>query len=493
MARQASIRFGGLAFDKMLGYVFALFVAKTYGSTEFGLYLFGVGLFEVAFAVASLGFDRSAVREVADLWARGADAEIKAVVRATLKYTTPVGLALGLGIYLAAPAISAALDRPLLTPFLQFAAAAVPASVIADAFLFPTEGLGLQRYTVVVRMIAEPSVKVLLAIAFFLFLGEQAEIGALGLAYSISIVLSAVLGFVIYERAVAARAHGTATGEYASSLLRVGLPACALHLLSRLLAWYDIFLVFTLVSAEATTHYTVALRTALLTTMIATAFDAAFKPAIAGALALERRDHVRAEYLKVSRSVLLFCLPAAVMLLAFPARTMAVLGDQFVPAAPVVAIVAAGALASFVAGPAASALVMAGNSRTPLVNGFAGGGLGVAVAVVLVPRMGMVGAAIGQFAALVVSSALNAIAARRELGVVGVGPGHVRLVVAALVAAGAGLLADAYAPANKYLAFLAVGAAVAGAYLATVAAVGVREEDLKLIRSFTQRSQGRKG
>src|SRR5262245_41405532 len=46
VARQASIRFSGLAFDKVLGYVFALAVAKTYGSTAFGLYIFGVGCFE---------------------------------------------------------------------------------------------------------------------------------------------------------------------------------------------------------------------------------------------------------------------------------------------------------------------------------------------------------------------------------------------------------------------------------------------------------------
>ena len=63
--------FAGLAFDKLLGYVFALVVAKTYGSTAFGLYIFGVGMFEVAYALTELGLERASIRQIADLSARG--------------------------------------------------------------------------------------------------------------------------------------------------------------------------------------------------------------------------------------------------------------------------------------------------------------------------------------------------------------------------------------------------------------------------------------
>lgn len=482
VARQASIRFGGLAFDKLLGYLFALVVAKTYGSTEFGLYIFGVGLFEVAFALSQLGLDRAAVRQVADLHARGRDAEISGVVRASLWLTTPWALAVALAIWLAAPALAAALDQPALAPFLQWAAIAVPASTVADALLVPTEGLGIQRHAVLVRMVIEPAIKVVLAVALFVALGEQGEIRALGFAYAASIVASAALAVAVHRRVVRPIARGAAREPHAASLLRVGLPACALHLLSRLLAWYDVFLIFTFVSAEATTHYAVAVRTAMLTLMIASAFEAAFKPAVAGALALGRRDLVAAEYLAVSRSVLMLCLPACVMLVAVPERVMAVVGDQFAGTGPLVTLVAVGTLAAFLVGPAASALVMSGDARTPLVNGFAGGAAGVTAAVLLVPRLGPLGAAIGQLSSLALSSALNAAAARRALGVVGFGRGHLRLAAAAAAAAAAGLAADALAPGDKYLAFLAVGAAVTLAYVAALAATGIRPEDLRLVR-----------
>jgi O-antigen/teichoic acid export membrane protein len=479
VARQASIRFGGLAFDKILGYLFALFVAKTYGSTELGLYLFGVGLFEIAFAVSELGADRAAVRESASRHARGRDAEIPSVAKGTLALTLPISIAIGAAIALGAPVVASALERPYLGPFLVVGAAALPLTILADAFLYPIEGLGLQRWTVAIRMVVEPIAKVLLAVVFFFALGAGAEIGALGLAYVLSIALSAALAYLAF-RSVVARSEGGAWPL--RPLLRIGLPACALNVLARLLAWYDIFLVFTLVSAEATSSYTVALRTALLTTMLASSFDAAFKPAIAAAIALERREELTAEYLRVSRSVLLLCLPAVVMLALFPRVTMAVLGDQFVVASPVVAIVALGTLTSFLAGPAVSALVMAGRTRAPLVNGFAGGAIGIATALLLVPRLGIVGAAAGQFASMAIAAALNARAAWRELGVIGVGRDHARPLAAAIVAAAAGLAAAATAPANKYLAFLVVGAAVTIGYIVAIAAIGLREDDVRLIR-----------
>jgi O-antigen/teichoic acid export membrane protein len=220
----------------------------------------------------------------------------------------------------------------------------------------------------------------------------------------------------------------------------------------------------------------------MLTMMVASAFDAAFRPRIAAALAVGRREELAREYRNVSRAVLLLCLPALVMLVGFPGRVMPALGGQFAASGTVAAIVAAGTLVSYLVGPAASALTMAGRSRVPLVNGIVGGSVGVVVGFTLVPSLGPVGVALGQFVSMVTWNTLHAIAAWRVLGVVGIGRAHARLVAAALVAALAGAAANALAPADKYLAFAAVGAAVLGAYAATLAVVGIDTDDWEMIR-----------
>lgn len=482
MTRQASIRFAGLAFDKLLGYVFALLIAKTYGSSAFGLYIFGIGLFEVAYALTELGLERASIRAVADLGARGRFAEIKGVVRSTLLLTVPFGTVLAIVTVIFAPHLSSALGQPDLAPFLQLAAIAIPASLVADNHLWVTEALGYQRYTVIARMVVEPSVKILVAVALYVPFEATTEAGPLAIAYGAAITTSAAIAYGIYGRTVASRAVGEPTEHHAAELLRVGLPVCGLNLLQRFLSWWDVFLIFTFVSSAATTHYAVAFRTATLTFMVAAAFDAAFKPRIASALALDRRDELAREFRTISRAILALCLPAIVMFVAFPTRVTQVLGGQFAASGPVVTLVAIGTLVSYLAGPAASALTMAGRSRLPLANGATGGAAGVIVGLSLVTPLGPIGVAIGQLTSMTVSNALNAIAARRHLGIVAIGRDHLKLLAAVIAAVAVGWLADHYAPEDRYLAFAAVGSAVLCTYTATLGALGIHPDDWTMIR-----------
>jgi PST family polysaccharide transporter len=249
-------------------------------------------------------------------------------------------------------------------------------------------------------------------------------------------------------------------------------------------------LIFSFISATAAAHYTVGLRTALLPAMIAMAFDAALRPAIADALAKERRGYLKAQFLQVARSVLMLCLPAIVILQFFPERVMAVIGAQFIDASRVVSLAAAGALAGFLTGPASSALVMAGLARIPFVHGLIAGAVRLTLGLALIPTLGMTGAAIAQLASTVSASALDALAANRRLGVVGISRGHVPLLIAAMAAAAAGMLADALAPANPYAALAAVSASVLLVYTAAVAMIGITVQDRDLFRNlFSFRSR----
>jgi O-antigen/teichoic acid export membrane protein len=180
----------------------------------------------------------------------------------------------------------------------------------------------------------------------------------------------------------------------------------------------------------------------------------------------------------------MLCLPAIVILQFFPERVMSVIGAQFIDASRVVSLVAAGTLAGFLTGPASSALVMAGLARIPFVNGLIAGAVRLTLCLALIPTLGMTGAAIAQLASTVTSNALDALAARRSLGVVGISRGHVPLLIAAMAATAAGLLADALAPANAYAALAAVSASVLFVYSAAVAMIGVTAEDRELMRSL---------
>jgi O-antigen/teichoic acid export membrane protein len=151
-----------------------------------------------------------------------------------------------------------------------------------------------------------------------------------------------------------------------------------------------------------------------------------------------------------------------------------------------------GTLASYLAGPAASALTMSGDSRIPFINGLISGIIGVVLGVVLIPRSGIVGAAIAQTTTMVLANLLNAIAAYRILHVVGIGRRHLWIVAAALVSVSVGLIFDRFAPGNKYLALLVVSIPLGVVYLILLAIMGLMKEEWDAIRSLVRSSSNRR-
>jgi O-antigen/teichoic acid export membrane protein len=207
--------------------------------------------------------------------------------------------------------------------------------------------------------------------------------------------------------------------------------------------------------------------------MVAHASDAAFRPAIAAARAEGRAAALTENFGRVSRLVLTLCLPACIMLVFFAGRVSLVLGAQFVEASPVMSLIALGTLAGFLAGPAASALTMAGHSGIPFRHSVVAGAAGLGLSLTLIPRIGLLGAGVAQCTVMCLTALLDTVAARRLLGVLGVGRAHLRLLAAAAVATCAGTLASSIAPPNRYVAFLLVGSAVVAAYALALLLFGV--------------------
>lgn len=484
IARQASIRFSGMAFDKLIGYAFALFVANYYGTEAFGLYLFGVGIIEVLIAFSRLGMERAELRAVAHVTAEGRLTEVKGIVRTSIRLTLPVSLVLVAAVFIFIQQVAILFGKAQIEEFLRFAAPAILISTLADMFLGATEGQGDQRFVTLTRFVIEPLIRLSLAIVFNLILQGSAGDRALALSYSIAVSASAVMGYWFYRKRIARRAQGEPTGRYAADLLKVGLPFCGITVLNRLLARAEIFLLFAFVSAAATAEYTLAQRTALLTMMIALAADAAFRPTIARAFAKGQYDQAASQFMCVSRSILMVCLPACLLLALFPARVMAVIGEQFTGAAPAVTLITIGTIANFTFGPVTSALAMAGLTQKNLRNGLIAGAIGLTLDLTLIPQIGIVGGAIAQSVSMTALAALNAFSAYRATGVIGIGRTHLKLVVASAVAALAGLVANNVAPQNRYAAFVIIATAVFSGYGATLVLIKPAPEDLQLLKSI---------
>jgi O-antigen/teichoic acid export membrane protein len=180
---------------------------------------------------------------------------------------------------------------------------------------------------------------------------------------------------------------------------------------------------------------------------------------------LHRGDIAGAQslYRSTTRSLILLAVPVYVLLAMFAPLALDLLGPGFESAAVPLAVLCAGAIVSFCAGPVHSVLIMGGRSGLAAANKAVVLALNVALDIVLVPTLGLLGAAIAWSACMVLDCALAAWQVRRVHGI-SLDARHV--IAPFVVAAGCTVL-----PAT---AALALGGGYVVALLATIiAAAGI--------------------
>jgi O-antigen/teichoic acid export membrane protein len=196
----------------------------------------------------------------------------------------------------------------------------------------------------------------------------------------------------------------------------ISLPLLAGSICDLTIQNADVLLLAALRPSEETGLYYAAAKTAGLALFIHYAVGTAYAGRIAAAHALNERAEVCD---LVSKAVRWTFIPtaavmAAILLVGYP--VLASFGETFTGAYPLMFILAVGILAKAATGPADTILNMLGHQRASAVSIGLAAVLGIALCVILIPLWGIVGAAVATSAALIASSALNWMAARRLEG-----------------------------------------------------------------------------
>lgn len=174
-----------------------------------------------------------------------------------------------------------------------------------------------------------------------------------------------------------------------------GLPMMGVILLHQFSDWFILAATTSLASAADTGAFRAALQIMTLVTVVAITADTYVAPRIGGDLrsgqsALAWRRHRRATLLTVALAS-----PILLLALLVPQWVLVTLfGGEFVSAAPALRIMAIGLLVRSLAGPSGTMMVMAGHERIQFVLALVAASVQVALSLLLIPRLGLTGAAI---------------------------------------------------------------------------------------------------
>jgi O-antigen/teichoic acid export membrane protein len=386
-----TIFLGGLV-DKGVRLVTLWLLARVLGPASFGLYTTATTVVTLVQMVSPLGADSGAL-----LFAARAGTD-RARVKGTAQAVLLLGLAGG-AIGTVALLIGRSFADGPLSVALAIVAPAVLVGSLAAVLSALLQALRRLRSFVLATLIVWPIATLLGSVVALAVGGLDAVLVAyvgggvaalVALAWSVWRELGPLLRDPTLEPARDVR-----------GLLSFSIPQSLSKVLWQFNLWTDVLMLSWLSTAADVGIYRVALSIAMLGTLPVMALTTAMNPraaALVHAGELARLDHL----LKVGTRTLLVLLGPCFLLLALLPELLLGLFDPVYErgAAALLALVAGQAI-YVLTGPTSSLLAMGGYARVNLANNLLAVALNVALNVTLIPRMGVLGAAVASLVAQV--------------------------------------------------------------------------------------------
>ncbi len=412
LARGAAVNLlGTLAKISKAGFVF--FAARWYGTQELGLYFLAYNAVDVLSKLALFGLDRSLIREAA----RRGDRDHLGALRYHLGVGAILTLAVGLILWFAAPLIATLIFRePELTLPIRLATLALPFLIATQILLAAVRARRIMRYDALIRGAIEPLVLLVVAVGLW-----PLHWGAAGLmvAQSGAFAVSALLAFAavrrVYHTTRLSGAPLTRTEKQAA--LRFAAPLAIMDVLNLMVARMDLFLVGTFMNATAAGVYGLLIEVVSVMKRVRQAFEPIFAPIVAQLHYGADRRRLQRSYGLVTRWLLAGTLLPLLALTLFGNEILELFKVSSAAAVTALVILAVAQTLFGTFSASENLLVMSGYSGLNARLASVMVALNAIAGVVMIPRLGLSGAALASLLAYLVVSVARVGAGFQRVGV----------------------------------------------------------------------------
>ncbi len=420
-ARGGAVTLVGSGLSAALGFVVSLVLARTLGAGGSGVVLQTVAAFTIALSVARFGMDTAAVWVIPRV--RSDDpALLRGTLTALLLPTVLAGAALAaLGwVALSLPGVREGLDPAVVRamrgvlPFLPFGALMMVA-------LAATRGFGGVLPFNLVGNIAVPLARPLLIVAA---VAAGAAAAGAAVAWAAPLLPAAAVALWVLGRQL--RGVEQRRGVEGSSrpdggtwrrVLSFGVPRTLASFLEQALVWLDVVLVGLVAGSAAAGVYGAAARFVSAGVIVSTALRIVVAPRFSAHLARGQAREVQTLYTTTARWILLFGAPIYVLLAWYAPTVLSWLGPGFAEGRSSMVVLCLGSLVVLAAGNIQSLLLMSGRTGWGAVNKLVVVAFNLVGNLLLVPHIGIVGAALTWAASMALDSLLAVLQVRRFTGV----------------------------------------------------------------------------
>lgn len=391
IAKGGSIVFSGKVLQRGLAFTLHLLLARFLGSGSYGVYSLGRSTINLASKFSSLGLQNGLVRFVSLYQGKEEESKTKGTLISALAIVAVISIPASVFIYLFSQQISTyVFNEPQLVRVLHGFSIAFPFYVFVSVVSAGVRGFQKMNDYVSIQLGRSFTDLLFVSIAFLLGF----RIGGAIFGFITSAMVSALLGSYLLIKNFPDLISDLKPTFNLRRLFRFSLPMYLAGFSYLILSRTDIFMLGYFLESSNVGVYRAVVNLTNLVNFALVAFNTAFAPMISDLYSQNRISELGAIYKTVTRWVFLSSAILTLFLASHASEFLSVFGTDFKVGAPAVIILALFQLACVSVGSVGFMLQMSGHQDYVLANNVGTALTNVALNYLLIPKFGIMGAAI---------------------------------------------------------------------------------------------------
>lgn len=449
LARGSALALAGMVANGLLGFTLVILLTRGLGTRGAGVLFLAVALFTILSHAAEIGADTGLVRLVARARTLRAIGEIRPMLGVAILPGFAVSTVMAIGVLVFAPFLATTFadggQRHDAVIYLRVTAAFLPFATVMTVALAGTRGLGsVLPFVAIQNILVAISRPALVAIVLGLGLGSLALAVAWGVPFALGctaalVVLSTRLRRLEREEPAAGDARNVR--DIASEFWRFSAPRGVAGVFHVAILWIDVLILGVLQPDAQVGVYAAVSRTVAAGTFALQAVRLAVAPQISSLLATNERGGAQEVFRAGTAWSMAVSWPLYIVLAVFAPVVLHAFGAGFVQGEHALQILALAMLVDMGTGNVSTVLLMGGKSSWNLLNTGLAVVINVVLNLILIPHLGIVGAAYAWAASIMLENAAALIEVDVLLDLRPFGSGYYIAAAAAAVCFGGGGIA----------------------------------------------------
>ncbi len=428
----AIITFFGMVFGKGLIYLYVALIARL-GSSEYGLLSLGFTITSFLVFISMLGLNTGLTRYIPFFIGKNNDKKIKGTVLSSIKISVPISLFFTFLLFFFANKISINIfHNSNLVPILRLFSFTIPLIVLSNLFASVMIGFKKVTYQIVINEVIENIVKFVLTFVLIYF---GYKVFGAAIAYLISVIVTFILSLYFVQKKTFKIINKNIKTEFITKeLFKFSLPLFFAGLFTLVIKWGDLLLIGYFRTASDVGIYNATLATASLLTLVPTALMIIFLPIVTNLYSKKNKKEINEVSIRTSKWIFFCNLPIFIMLLILSRDILRIMfGGEYIIGTTSFIILLFGYMIHSLTHINSSILIMMKKTKMVFHIGLVTSLFSITINLLLIPRYGIIGGAIGTSFALILDYFIYAFLAYRLSGNFTLKLSYIKFIISALI------------------------------------------------------------